>query len=182
MKEEHAWIGVDFDGTLATTVTKEWDGPLGEPIAPMVDRVKRWLAEGRRVKILTARMSPYDDGGRLLNVYDILAVERRISEWCKEHVGSHLPVTESKDHNMIELWDDKAIGVVRDTGEIRTDISRQIQENSMNPDDSSVIHPTPSPFYVHYPEKDVSQDRIRRMIATIVDLQRRVGELEKQRD
>ena len=38
------WVGVDLDGTLATY--DEWRGieHVGEPIAPMVERVKRWLA------------------------------------------------------------------------------------------------------------------------------------------
>ena len=196
MKEERAWIGVDFDGTLATTVTKDWDGPLGEPIAPMVARVKRWLAEGRKVKILTARMSPYDDDGYTLNLHDILAVERRISEWCKEHVGSHLPVTESKDHNMIELWDDKAIGVVRDTGEIRTDISRQIPSFDVREpyylgppytNDPNTIHPTPGPIRIGsgpYVQKPVTADlatanQMLQIVDAIRALQRRVRKLEK---
>ena len=49
------WIGVDLDGTLAEY--HGWNGSIGKPIAPMVDRVKRWLAEGVEVRIMTARVS-----------------------------------------------------------------------------------------------------------------------------
>jgi len=40
MKESDQWIGVDLDGTLAKY--GEWRGVehIGEPIPPMVDRVK----------------------------------------------------------------------------------------------------------------------------------------------
>jgi len=60
VKERHlsnGWIGVDLDGTLA--YYDEWRGlyHIGEPIPAMVDRVKRWLAEGRDVRIFTARVS-----------------------------------------------------------------------------------------------------------------------------
>ena len=48
MTHEHdnkprGWIGVDFDGTLAQYGT--WVSPThcGKPIAPMVERVQRWL-------------------------------------------------------------------------------------------------------------------------------------------
>lgn len=40
------WIGVDLDGTLA-----EYNGQLsgiGDPINPMMNRVKRWLSQGGR--------------------------------------------------------------------------------------------------------------------------------------
>lgn len=46
------WIGVDLDGTLAHY--DKWIGPehIGEPIAPMVDRVRAWLGQGIEVRIL----------------------------------------------------------------------------------------------------------------------------------
>lgn len=50
------WIGVDLDGTLA-----HYDGGvgvdhIGPPVPAMLTRVKQWLAEGRAVKIFTARV------------------------------------------------------------------------------------------------------------------------------
>jgi len=50
------WIGVDFDCTLAEY--HGWNGgELGPPIPAMVERVKAWLAEGREVRIFTARVA-----------------------------------------------------------------------------------------------------------------------------
>ena len=49
------WIGVDLDGTLA--YYDQWRGEhhVGEPILPMLDRVKKWLSEGREVRICSWR-------------------------------------------------------------------------------------------------------------------------------
>lgn len=93
------WIGVDFDGTLA-----EYSTPTaGRPIAPMVARVKAWLADGVEVRIVTARAGLPDM---------IPAVEA----WCEQHIGRRLPVTDRKDFGMIELWDDRAVQVITNTG------------------------------------------------------------------
>ena len=108
------WIGVDLDGTLA-----HYDGwigihHIGEPIAPMVDRVKRWRSEGREVRIFTARI---DGGLGSKEAEDVAEVRRFIEEWCAQHVGEVLPVTNVKDFGMIELWDDRAVQVRVNTGE-----------------------------------------------------------------
>lgn len=125
------WIGVDFDGTLAEYGT--WGGAdhCGRPIAPMVDRVKRWLAEGHTVRIFTARIHPLDrcvmpeevlvaaiGAGVIVNRTDEakLAV-MSIRAWCREHIGQVLPITNVKDYGMIELWDDRAVQVRPNTGE-----------------------------------------------------------------
>lgn len=105
MKTE-AWIGVDLDGTLAKYDGWKGEGHIGEPIPLMVERVKRWLKEGKRVKIVTARMNPL---GR-----NVLAVERTkmaIAHWTQKHIGVQLEATCSKDFGMTELWDDRAIQV-----------------------------------------------------------------------
>ena len=41
-----------------------------------------------------------------------------IKEWCIKHVGQELPITCFKDFGMIELWDDRAIRVEKNTGKI----------------------------------------------------------------
>lgn len=108
-----AWIGVDLDGTLAHY--EGWQGThrIGAPIAPMVERVKGWLAAGKRVKIFTARMHghgiPLIGGG-------VEDVKTPIEEWCRQHIGQVLEVTNVKDSGMLELWDDRAIQVERNTG------------------------------------------------------------------
>ena len=102
------WIGVDLDCTLAEYHGwKVADEPIGKPIRYMVERVKRWLDKGKTVKIFTARVDG-DDGFQ----------ERKIKEWCKEHLGQELEVTNVKTRSMYELWDDRAITVQRNTGRV----------------------------------------------------------------
>lgn len=116
--ESSGWIGVDLDGTLAEY--NGWQGPelIGPPIPLMVNRVKAWLAAGKEVRIFTARVSG--------NVFTaerftaMLAIER----WCEEHLGQKLAVTCTKDFKMVELWDDRAVAVVHNTGIIIGDRER----------------------------------------------------------
>ena len=110
MSDSEGWIGVDLDGTLAHY--DGWVGPveIGEPIGPMVERVKRWLSEGYTVKIVTARVTT---GSELANTL----IRGSIGDWCREHLGAVLEVTCSKDLNMLELWDDRAVQVIANTGE-----------------------------------------------------------------
>jgi hypothetical protein len=109
-----SWIGVDLDGTLAYYDT--WKGPehIGRPIEPMVRRVKYWLAEGKEVRIFTARA--YSDGTPERDRIAMIAV-MAIENWCAEHIGRVLPVTCVKDYAMKEVWDDRAIQVVENMGE-----------------------------------------------------------------
>lgn len=107
-------IAVDLDGTLAHY--DKWIGShhIGAPVPRMVERVRQWLAEGKRVVIFTARMHshglPIPGGGTV-------DVEGPIKAWCREHIGQELPVTNVKDFNLIELWDDRAVQVIPNTGE-----------------------------------------------------------------
>lgn len=109
------WIGVDLDGTLARY--GGWQGELniGEPIEPMVNRVKTWIAQGKDVRIFTARVT---EGIKNIDGSDhnVEAVRNAIQLWCEKHIGKKLPVTNIKDYAMIELWDDRAIQVIANTG------------------------------------------------------------------
>lgn len=98
------WIGVDLDGTLA--IYEGWTGPrsIGEPVPKMLARVKAWLASDFEVRIVTARAK------------DQASIES-IQTWCKRHIGQVLQVTREKDFAMIELWDDRAVQVITNTGE-----------------------------------------------------------------
>lgn len=106
----NGWIGVDLDGTLAHY--EGWQGPLhiGPPVPAMVERVKRWLAQGREVRIFTARVSTPDRVERAI-------VTAAIVSWCEEHIGQELLVTCEKDYGMLELWDDRAVQVIPNTGD-----------------------------------------------------------------
>lgn len=108
------WIGVDLDGTLA--YHDKWVGAkhIGDPIAPMVERVKIWLAEDKYdVKIMTARVCPnrFDFGDT------VEEMEQIIGDWCEKHIGVRLPCTATKDYLMVQLWDDRCVQVVPNTGE-----------------------------------------------------------------
>lgn len=98
------WIGVDLDGTLAEY--HGWNGgAIGAPIPAMLARVKEWLAKEQSVKIFTARACTNDAEQIAL-----------IKAWCVQHVGQELEVTATKDFAMIELWDDRAIQIIPNTG------------------------------------------------------------------
>jgi hypothetical protein len=106
MSTHPGWIGVDLDGTLAKY--DGWKGVqhIGEPIPAMVARVKAWRAAGREVRIFTARVF-----GRGAD-----EATAPIVAWCIQHLGEALPVTNVKDFGMIELWDDRAVQIIPNTG------------------------------------------------------------------
>jgi hypothetical protein len=105
------WIGVDLDATLAVYEGWNEDGSVGEPIPLVVENVKRLLAEGCEVRIVTARACrwradhAHPDGVPSLNIAQVEIIEA----WCEKHLGKKLPVVFWKDENMIELWDDRAV-------------------------------------------------------------------------
>lgn len=109
------WIGVDLDGTLAQYGGWQGETHIGSPIVPMVTRVKAWRAAGIDVRIFTARVAEAAvnlDGTR----HEVTAVVDAIQRWCVEHIGEALPVTNRKDFAMVELWDDRCVQVVPNTG------------------------------------------------------------------
>lgn len=101
----NGWIGVDLDGTLAHY--DGWRGELhiGEPVPAMANRVRRWIEEGREVRVFTARVC---DGNT--------DVVKAIQSWCIDNLGHKLSVTNKKDYHMLELWDDRAVQVEPNTG------------------------------------------------------------------
>jgi len=104
--EEEGWIGVDLDGTLAKQ--GGWKGItfIGEPIPKMVARVRRWLGRRQKVKIFTARA-------------DSKEAVAAIKKWLEKHKIPDMEVTNVKDKSMIEFWDDKAVAVEKNTGEVK---------------------------------------------------------------
>lgn len=98
------WIGVDLDGTLAKKLGGDFDkDKIGEPVPEMVRKVKRALADGKTIKIFTARAAAKE------NVPAIKA-------WLKQHDLPVLEITNEKDPGMVEIWDDRAKRVERDKG------------------------------------------------------------------
>lgn len=92
------WTGVDFDGTLVESLATYNPMGIGKPIKAMCDKVKELLAAGKTVKIFTARVAD-DPKGKAKDL---------IEQFCKEHFGKVLPVTNEKDPGMVALYDDRA--------------------------------------------------------------------------
>ena len=77
--EGKGWYGFDLDGTLAKY--DKWGGidHIGEPVKHMVDLIKKMHAEGKVVKILTARVAPRANA------------ETRPNPHCSGKISSPLP-------------------------------------------------------------------------------------------
>jgi hypothetical protein len=97
------WIAVDLDGTLAEYGGWKGADHIGEPIPAMAFRVRKWIADGKDVRIFTARAGVPEQ-------------VPPIQAWCEQHFGVALPVTATKDFAMVELWDDRAVQVEMNTG------------------------------------------------------------------
>ena len=106
------WIGVDLDGTLAQYGGYQGAGHIGDPVLAMLVRVQSWLAQGVTVKIVTARVSASNSSE------DIAKAREQISRWCLREIGHDLEVVCAKDFAMVELWDDRAVAVEKNTGRI----------------------------------------------------------------
>ena len=110
-KQGDGWIGVDLDGTLAHYDHFRGEDHVGAPVEPMVKRVRKWLNEGKDVRLFTARQ-PHP----------------AIKRWMQEHIGEVLPITHTKDRHMQALYDDRAVQVERNTGKTHPDHERQVWE------------------------------------------------------
>lgn len=91
-----------------------WKGVdhIGEPIPKMLAKVQQHLANGELVKIFTARVNTDDMPGDENNQ----VVRNVIQSWCLKHIGMVLSITCVKDYGMIQLYDDRAIQIIPNTG------------------------------------------------------------------
>ena len=143
------WYGFDLDGTLAKY--EGWKGidHIGEPVGPMVDLVKRLHADGRKVKILTARVAPRPNAETKPNPYLVnhwcveapddmpwtirtgtwTALEF-IQDWCYRFLGFIPEITHEKDHLMIDLYDDRCHQVVTNTGRTMEEVAEGWKKQS----------------------------------------------------
>ena len=102
----NGWIGVDLDGTLARMDMPPVLGNIGPPVEKMVARIRKWIEEGIEVRIVTARVA---EGPRQVPM---------IAAYLHKFVtDKDLIITCAKDYEMLELWDDLAVQIVRNTGE-----------------------------------------------------------------
>lgn len=134
MNSKGGWIGVDLDGTLA--FYEGWKGHrhIGAPILPMLKRVKYWVGTGIRVKIFTARVSG--------NRPEEAEVRKAINAWCLEHIGTMLEITCEKDYECVEIWDDRAIQVIANTGLVVHDGMKKMPGADASPTEKTTTPPT----------------------------------------
>ncbi|MEI7752773.1 MAG: hypothetical protein WCJ71_11890, partial [Candidatus Omnitrophota bacterium] len=104
-RQDPSWVGVDLDGTLARYDGWKGDDHIGEPVPLMMAFIKDLMAEGRTVKIFTARAS---DPEKI----------KPVELWLEENGLGGLEVTNVKDHNMTMLYDDRAAKVITNMGVI----------------------------------------------------------------
>ncbi len=108
--KQQGWIGCDLDGTLATYDVWRGTDHIGEPVPLMLERVKKWIDAGIEVRIFTARVSGPRNGRNMEET------TKSVENWCLKHIGKILPVTCVKDFGLIALYDDRAVGIIPNTG------------------------------------------------------------------
>lgn len=101
------WIAVDLDGTLARYESRHGITIIGKAIEPTLTRVKHWLDAGIEVRIFTARASDP-------------ALLAPIQQWLLQNKLPPLAVTNRRDRNLMQLWDDRVVQVERNSGEVLT--------------------------------------------------------------
>lgn len=109
--EEDPHLLFDIDGTLFKHPRGN-DFSIGEPIPKMIEFLRQQLAAGWKVKIFTARWANPDTREEQ---------EKLIRDALREHVSeqaSQLEITNAKDLYTRAIYDDRAIQVIMDTGEI----------------------------------------------------------------
>lgn len=103
-RRARGWIGVDLDGTLAHYSGYKGPEHIGEPVPAMLLRVRSWIIEGQYdVKIFTARAE---------DPVSVVAIEA----WLQKHELPALEITNKKDFLCVQIWDDRAVQVIPNTG------------------------------------------------------------------
>lgn len=108
------WIGVDADKTLF--VYSHWTGVdhFGVPVPKMVNRVRQHLAAGEEVRLFSARVSDPEWESKGKPAWE------KVSTYL---FGIPLEATNVKDYEMILLYDDKAVQVEENTGDLVVEIA-----------------------------------------------------------
>lgn len=105
-------IAVDWDGVMVEYYGYEGPDSFGPSILGMVGRVRGWLAEGHEVIIHTSRVSVEHEPSTVLKT--LQAIDIRLGE-----MGLPLlMITANKYTRITEFWDDRAVRVERNTGNV----------------------------------------------------------------
>lgn len=107
-EEEESFVAFDLDGTLAKALPGKYHPTkIGEPVPKMVAKLRHLVSHGKKVKIFTARAK------------DAEAVEA-IRKWLKDNeLPDDIEITNIKEPAMDKFYDDRAIGVQKNTGELK---------------------------------------------------------------
>lgn len=109
--ERESWVGFDLDRTMAKRVKGDDHKTIGEPIYRMIDLAKTYIAQGKKVKIFTARVASDEPEEVQFQV-------ELINKFSREHFGKELEITCIKDRYCIRIFDDIARQVIPNTGHI----------------------------------------------------------------
>jgi len=101
--EDDEVIAVDLDGTLAKDTGWKGISHIGDPVPKMFKRVQKWVDQGKKVVIFTAR------------AHDPKAIPH-VEKWLKKHGLPKLEVTNEKRPSMAVFYDDKARAIKRNKG------------------------------------------------------------------
>lgn len=125
-------IAVDLDGTLAEY--NGWRGMehIGAPVQNIVTALKYHQSQGAKIWIFTARVS--DDNEAPQATF-------HIKNWLKRYNIEVDGITAVKHKFFTEIWDDRAIQVVRNTGQFILNENSNLPEQPV--DDHGLTIPEP---------------------------------------
>lgn len=103
------WLAVDLDGTLAQYHGWVSEEHIGEPVVSIVAAINARRAAGWKVAIFTARVS--GDAG------ESYRAEAAIWKWLDFYNIKVEGITCTKHKHFSEFWDDRAVQVIKNTGE-----------------------------------------------------------------
>lgn len=102
------WLAVDLDGTLAYYDGWKGIGHIGDPIKSVADALHIRKKSGWGIAIFTARVSDPSEA---------IEAERQIWAWLAKHHIDVDGITCVKHKHFVEFWDDRAVQVIKNTGE-----------------------------------------------------------------
>lgn len=102
-------IAVDLDGTLAEY--NGWRGieHIGKPVQNVLDALRYNKEQGAEIWIFTARLSGEENEAKQAYFH--------IEQWLERYNITVDGVTSNKMKKFTEIWDDRAVQVIRNTGE-----------------------------------------------------------------
>lgn len=106
------FIAVDLDRTLARLTSQDinngkWKTTyIGPAIPRMLKLVKKWIKEGKEVKIFTTRLQYGKDA------------QKAVRQWLIKYGLGDLEIINKKDHMMVAIFDDLSVPVESNTGKL----------------------------------------------------------------